>query len=125
MSYTPKFDKTFCSQCGGEFGPGDHGFSHCENHGHVCSSPLATRHILYNDTIGGKEVHVDHLWAVTTRELNDAHRAHADALDALKVAREALIRYAKHDKGCPAEDGYHHPLCTCGMNAALAAMGKP
>lgn len=27
-----KFDKTFCSNCGGEFGPGDHGFSHCENH---------------------------------------------------------------------------------------------
>lgn len=28
----PKFDKTFCSQCGGEFGPGDHGFSHCSDH---------------------------------------------------------------------------------------------
>jgi len=115
MSYTPKFDKTFCSQCGGEFGPGDHGFSHCENHGHVCSSPLATRHILYNDTIGGKEVHVDHLWAVTTRELNDAHRAHADALDALKVARECLRaiylagNYVESDQA----------------KAALAAMEKP
>jgi len=28
----PKYDKTFCSQCGREFGPGDHGFSHCEDH---------------------------------------------------------------------------------------------
>jgi hypothetical protein len=28
----PKFETTSCSQCGGEFGPGDHGFSHCENH---------------------------------------------------------------------------------------------
>ena len=28
----PKFSKVSCSQCGGEFGPGDHGFSHCENH---------------------------------------------------------------------------------------------
>ena len=28
----PKFEKTSCSQCGGEFGPGDHGFSHCFSH---------------------------------------------------------------------------------------------
>lgn len=27
-----RFDKTFCSQCGREFGPGDHGFSHCSTH---------------------------------------------------------------------------------------------
>lgn len=29
---TLKFANVFCSQCGQEFGPGDHGFSHCENH---------------------------------------------------------------------------------------------
>ena len=28
----PKFANVFCSQCGQEFGPGDHGFSHCANH---------------------------------------------------------------------------------------------
>ena len=28
----PKFKVTHCSSCGGEFGPGDHGFSHCESH---------------------------------------------------------------------------------------------
>lgn len=28
----PKFDNVFCSSCGEEFGPGDHGFSHCEDH---------------------------------------------------------------------------------------------
>ncbi len=28
----PKFLNVFCSQCGQEFGPGDHGFSHCANH---------------------------------------------------------------------------------------------
>jgi hypothetical protein len=28
----PKFDHTFCSQCGAEFGPGDNGFSHCSDH---------------------------------------------------------------------------------------------
>lgn len=27
-----KFQNTFCSQCGGEFGPGDNGYSHCRNH---------------------------------------------------------------------------------------------
>ena len=29
---TPRFANVSCSQCGQEFGPGDHGFSHCENH---------------------------------------------------------------------------------------------
>ena len=28
-----KFQETYCSQCGGEFGPGDHGFSACSDHG--------------------------------------------------------------------------------------------
>ena len=28
----PRFDKTYCSQCGGEFGPRDSGFSHCDQH---------------------------------------------------------------------------------------------
>ncbi|HEX8350521.1 MAG TPA: hypothetical protein VF598_11205 [Hymenobacter sp.] len=27
-----KFAQTSCSQCGQTFGPGDHGFSHCDNH---------------------------------------------------------------------------------------------
>jgi len=27
-----KFEKTYCSQCGGEFGPGDSGYSHCSDH---------------------------------------------------------------------------------------------
>lgn len=28
----PKFKETFCSQCGCTFGPGDRGFSHCDQH---------------------------------------------------------------------------------------------
>ncbi|TAJ89686.1 SLOG family protein [Reyranella sp.] len=32
MSDTPKFAETYCSQCGGSFGPGDSGFSHCDQH---------------------------------------------------------------------------------------------
>lgn len=27
-----RFDKTACSQCGSEFGPGDQGYSHCSDH---------------------------------------------------------------------------------------------
>lgn len=27
-----KFEKVHCSQCGGEFGPRDSGYSHCEDH---------------------------------------------------------------------------------------------
>lgn len=31
---SPKFETIFCSQCGQEFGPGDHGYSHCRDHRH-------------------------------------------------------------------------------------------
>lgn len=27
-----KFSETFCSQCGAAFGPGNYGFSHCDQH---------------------------------------------------------------------------------------------
>ena len=27
-----KFENVSCSQCGQDFGPGDHGYSHCEDH---------------------------------------------------------------------------------------------
>lgn len=32
MGTPVKFAETFCSQCGGSFGPGDSGFSHCVDH---------------------------------------------------------------------------------------------
>lgn len=32
MNQVPKFDKVHCSQCGGEFGPRDSGYSHCSDH---------------------------------------------------------------------------------------------
>ena len=28
----PKFEQTYCSQCGEAFGPGDEGYSHCDQH---------------------------------------------------------------------------------------------
>jgi hypothetical protein len=30
-----RFRNVSCSQCGRDFGPGDSGFSHCENHQHL------------------------------------------------------------------------------------------
>lgn len=36
----------------------------------VCQHPLATRPILYTDTVGGKQTLRDDLWAVSTEELN-------------------------------------------------------
>ncbi len=32
-SASPKFAETWCSNCGRKFGPGDHGYSHCDQHG--------------------------------------------------------------------------------------------
>ena len=32
-----RWDNVGCSQCGRDFGPGDHGFSHCEDHAAPCS----------------------------------------------------------------------------------------
>lgn len=36
----PRFDKTYCSQCGGEFGPGDEGYSHCKDHQREATNDL-------------------------------------------------------------------------------------
>jgi hypothetical protein len=32
LQKSPRFANTYCSQCGQNFGPGDSGFSHCEDH---------------------------------------------------------------------------------------------
>jgi len=31
----PRYPEVGCSQCGRRFGPGDHGFSHCDSHKHL------------------------------------------------------------------------------------------
>lgn len=32
LADSPRFQQTYCSQCGGEQGPGNAGFSHCADH---------------------------------------------------------------------------------------------
>lgn len=51
-----------------------------------CKSNLATRPILYTDTINGQQVLRDDLWAVSTDELN----ACAELLLNLRALRNAL-----------------------------------
>lgn len=45
-----EYEKTSCSQCGAEFGPGDSGYSHCEDHRGLSSAqrllPRAERDII-------------------------------------------------------------------------------
>jgi hypothetical protein len=46
-----RFPNTYCSQCGGEFGPGDHGYSHCQDHRMNAMTPanyseLANEHVV-------------------------------------------------------------------------------
>lgn len=36
-----RFENVFCSQCGGSFGPGDSGYSHCSQH--TASSSLVAK----------------------------------------------------------------------------------
>jgi hypothetical protein len=42
MSAKFKFEATYCSNCGKSFGPGDNGFSHCENHAGLFPTELGT-----------------------------------------------------------------------------------
>jgi predicted RNA-binding Zn-ribbon protein involved in translation (DUF1610 family) len=51
----------------------------------VCISPLATRPVLYTDTVGGVQTCRDDLWAVTTAELN-----------ALKPAPPTIVQNLLH-----------------------------
>ena len=37
--------ETSCSQCGGSFGPGKHGFSHCANHEYAVADTKALKAI--------------------------------------------------------------------------------
>jgi hypothetical protein len=52
-----------------------------------CESKLATRPLLWSDTLGGKQVYRDDLWAITTEELNK--------LEAENAALQAQLSQAK------------------------------
>ncbi len=58
------FRRTYCSQCGGEFGPSDAGFSHCSDHtpkvqrkceGDCDEHKTETRQVRVRDTTSGTD----------------------------------------------------------------------
>lgn len=44
----PRFAVTYCSQCGAEFGPGQHGYSHCGDHDHEAEAAAIAADIANN-----------------------------------------------------------------------------
>lgn len=73
----------------------------------TCKSKLATRAILYNDTVGGEQVLRDDLWAVSTDELNEIenriNKAYAEGVIAgqrqlsntIEMVQEAMFKPAE------------------------------
>lgn len=69
-----RFPNTYCSQCGREFGPGDHGYSHCSDHTKPLdsdSSPaeIAVRAIAVSDW---REFRSHFCWSQWCREIAEA-----------------------------------------------------
>ena len=88
----------------------------------ICEDALATRPLLYSDTLGGKEVHRDDMWVVTTAELNEV----AILRQRLQAAESAL-REIKNGALCRVDGACAHEgtdiLAIAGIcNKALAAM---
>lgn len=76
-----RFEHTYCSQCGGEFGPGDEGFSHCSDHARTDCIPVPTDRnqgwpgvyaVLYTDVINDEQTCRDDLWIATTTAITNA-----------------------------------------------------
>lgn len=59
-----KFENTFCLQCGGEFGPGDHGYSYCIKHAKFAN------HLGYSDVNPFEVVKVISDKTIEVREMN-------------------------------------------------------
>lgn len=122
----PKFPETSCSQCGREFGPGDSGFSHCDQHpggvpplevdscGREHSERDPLHYVLLGQVYPGKSgVIADTLncdFALEPAEqkrwlerLASRHNCHDDMLAALKASEreyENLEDRAPVDSGC-------------------------
>lgn len=95
-----------------------------------CISPLATRPLLYSDTLRGETTFRDDLWAVSTEELNAQERENAALRKRVEELEAALnkIAYAK--------SGYlDHPRTDINwpqsasvpalVEIAIAALSKP
>ena len=85
----------------------------------ICESKLATRPLLYSDSLGGNQVLRDDLWAVSTEELNAVESEVVKLRESLRRAVEALNRINEtdctHDADCP----------SCIADAALVSLKSP
>jgi hypothetical protein len=73
----PRFANVSCSQCGQDFGPGDHGFSHCISH-------LTSRYRTVRDTETGMDL------IVMADQLEPKEQIIVELLGALKALRAAV-----------------------------------
>lgn len=73
-----RFPNVSCSQCGGEFGPGDHGFSHCSNHK---NARLLTRLANSSDALAHTAADVIRQQDAEIRRLIDSLRGAAETCE--------------------------------------------
>jgi hypothetical protein len=82
----PRFDKTYCSQCGGEFGPGNSGYSHCQDHRKpVLHDSVLARHDELVAAIIAAKPHVIRYGDADAHDLKD-RSDHVDAIGKAMVA---------------------------------------
>jgi hypothetical protein len=101
----PRFANTSCSQCGGEFGPGDHGYSHCENHAGRSTRPM-------HGTVDAD------LWDAKQ------HRARLAAHGGESELRQALRGLLKHTERCFALTKSEEQAKVSAMDAAREALAQ-
>ena len=122
MNQVPKFDKVHCSQCGGEFGPRDSGYSHCIDHrakaDPVVAAALAAAQEIEKESEPGRS-----LSDLTMTEIIAKHvePSAAQTRNALRLCHEEIrqfhsLAYPDCDGGCPAHQA---------MAAASAVLNPP
>lgn len=83
----PLFAETSCSQCGGRFGPGNSGFSHCRDHRDRAATHYVTRLVGVDDARAALEPEIGRLFKSRDR-----------ALALAVLARRLLVDIAREHK---------------------------
>lgn len=114
----PKFTNVGCSNCGGEFGPGNHGFSHCEHHSYAL---MAARRIV--------QARATEREATYLHDAKIVAQALLDAQERLSRKDAALMECSASylSPPCTAQEATGHLLEELDRRAQLAdeALGRP
>jgi hypothetical protein len=90
---SPRFANVSCSQCGRDFGPGDHGFSHCKHHAKAwnrCKEPEKERdRFVQRPTTSNADEW--QLWLQAHAESGYAYKA-VQIVEAIEEHQRALAR---------------------------------